>query len=70
MSTILFILLCVFNILTALGLKLLFDDSPLVKNKPLRLFLLIPPVAIVSMLAILAYGVIWTVYLLFDDYLS
>jgi hypothetical protein len=69
MSILLFSILFTFNFLCALGAKVFFDDSALVKNKPFRLFLLIPPVAIVCMVSILLYGVLYTLYLLFADYL-
>ena len=71
MSIVLFILLCVFNVLVALGIKVFFDEhSALLKNKPFRLFLLFPPVAIVLLSGILVWGISFTIYLLFDDYLS
>ncbi len=67
---ILFSILFLLNFLSALGAKVFFDNSALIKNKPFRLFLLIPPVAIVCMICVLIYAVLWTIYLLFENYLD
>ena len=71
MGTILLIMISVLNALVALGIKVFFDEhSALLKSKPFRLFLLFPPVAIVCVLGILVWGISFTIYLLFADYLS
>ncbi len=51
--TVSFVLTFILNMIGALGLKSLIEDSDLhwLKNKPARVILLIPPVSIVVLLA-------------------
>jgi hypothetical protein len=67
---IVFLIVFLFNFVFALGARAFFDEMVLIKSKPFRLFLLIPPVSIVFMGSVLLYGILYTLYLLFADYLS
>ena len=59
----------ILNVIFAMGIKaLLEDDAKWLKNKTVKIVLLIPPVAFVLVGILLLYGTIMTVYSLFQIY--
>ena len=56
--------------LLAFALVYTFDNSKLLGNKPFRLFILIPPVAITIFFCVVIYGIFYSLYLLLHNYLS
>jgi|Laugresu1bdmlbsd_1035121.scaffolds.fasta_scaffold05875_8 hypothetical protein len=68
----LFLILFLLNFLSALGIQFIFSDTDKrwLKERPFKVFLLIPPVSITFIAGVLVFGVVWTIYLLFDNYLD
>jgi hypothetical protein len=69
----LMVFLFLINMATALGINVLFDDSArtkYLKSKWVRVLLLVPPIALVLGIAVLVYGILFTIYLALAYYLS
>ena len=70
MITFLMVMIFLLNMLLAFALVYTFDNSALLGNKPFRLFILIPPVAITIFFCVAIYGIFYSLYLLLHNYLS
>jgi len=70
MITFLIVMIALLNMLLAFALVYTFDNAKLLGNKPFRLFILIPPVAITIFFCIAIYGIFYSLYLLLHNYLS
>jgi len=70
MITFLLIMIAILNMLLAFALVYTFDNAKLLGNKPFRLFILIPPVAITIFFCLAIYGIGYSLYLLLHNYLS
>ena len=69
----LLIILFVFNLLLAMGMKVLANGDMgkrVFSNRWIKVFLLIPPVSIVLSLFVILFGMGWIIYYLFETYLS
>jgi hypothetical protein len=69
----LLIMVFVFNLLLAMGMKVLVNGDMgkrVFSNRWIKVFLLIPPVSIVLSLFVILFGMGWVIYHLFETYLS
>jgi hypothetical protein len=69
----LLIILFVFNLLLAMGMKVLANGDMgkrVFSNRWIKVFLLIPPVSIVLSGFVILFGMGWILYYLFETYLS
>ena len=69
----LLIILFVFNLLLAMGMKVLANGDMgkrVFSNRWIKVFLLIPPVSIVLSGFVILFGMGWIIYYLFETYLS
>jgi hypothetical protein len=64
------VLISLLNMLLAFGMVYTFDDAKLLKNKPFRLFILIPPVAVTIAFCVTIYGILYCLYILLSNYLK
>jgi hypothetical protein len=64
--TILFLL----NMGLAFAMVYTFEDTMVLKNKRFRLFLLIPPVAIMIFFCVTIYGIFYSLSILLSNYLK
>jgi hypothetical protein len=69
-STFIIVILFLLNMGLSLATVYAFDDVKILKNKPFRLFLLIPPVAITIFFCVTIYGIGYSLYLLLTNYLK
>lgn len=69
----LLIILFVFNLLLAMGMKVLANGDMgkrVFSNRWIKVFLLIPPVSIVLSGFVILFGMGWILYYIFESYLS
>lgn len=69
----LLIILFVFNLLLAMGMKVLANGDMgkrVFSNRWIKVFLLIPPVSIVLSGFVILFGMGWILYYMFETYLS
>ena len=69
----LLIILFIFNLLLAMGMKVLANGDMgkrVFSNRWIKVFLLIPPVSIVLSFLVILFGMGWVIYHLFETYLS
>ena len=69
----LLIMVFIFNLLLAMGMKVLVNGDMgkrVFSNRWIKVFLLIPPVSIVLSLFVILFGMGWVVFHLFETYLS
>ena len=69
----LLIILFVFNLLLAMGMKVLANGDMgkrAFSNRWIKVFLLIPPVSIVLSGFVILFGMGWILYYMFETYLS
>jgi hypothetical protein len=69
-STFIITILFLLNMALAFAMVYTFEDIPVLKNKPFRLFILIPPVAITIFFCVAIYGIGYSLYLLLTNYLK
>ncbi len=69
-STFIITILFLLNMALSLATVYVFDDVKILKNKPFRLFILIPPVAITIFFCVTIYGIGYSLYLLLSNYLK
>jgi hypothetical protein len=69
-STFIITILFLLNMGLALAMVYAFDEVKILKNKPFRLFILIPPVAITLFFCVTIYGIVYSLYLLLTNYLK
>ena len=58
------------NMCLSLAMVYTFDDVKILKSKPFRLFLLIPPVAITIFFCVILYGILYCLWMLLSNYLN
>lgn len=69
-STFIVVVLFLLNMLLAFGMVYTFEDVKILKNKPFRLFLLFPPVAVTIAFCITIYGIGYSLYTILSNYLK
>jgi formate-dependent nitrite reductase membrane component NrfD len=73
MSTLLIVVLFVFNMLLAFSIKMAVNDKTrkeYLSSKWVRWILLIPPVSIILAFVMIVLGILYTIYMALDLYLS
>jgi len=73
MSMLLIMILFLFNMLLAFSVKMIVNDKTerkYLSSKWVRWFLLIPPVSIIVSFGIVVFGILYTIYMALDLYLS
>ena len=73
MSMLLIIILSVFNMLLAFSIKMIVNDKTrkeYLSYKWVKWILLIPPVSIILAFVIVVFGILYTIYMALDLYLS
>ena len=58
------------NMCLSLAMVYAFDEVKVLKSKPFRLFLLIPPVSITIFFCVAIYGILYSLYILLSNYLK
>ena len=70
MIAFLIVMISLLNMLLAFALVYTFDNAKLLGNRPFRIFILIPPVAITIFFSVAIYGIFYSLYLLLSNYLE
>jgi hypothetical protein len=70
LSTFIIGIVFLLNMCLSLATVYAFDDVKLLKNKPFRIFILIPPVAITIFFCVTIYGILYCLYILLSNYLK
>ena len=73
MSMLLIMILFLFNMLLAFSIKMIVNDrtrKEYLSSKWVRWILLIPPVSIILASVIVVFGILYTIYMALDLYLS
>jgi hypothetical protein len=69
-STFIIVILSLLNMLLAIAMVYTFDNIKVLERRAIRLFLLIPPVAITIFFCVTIYGILYSLYLLLTNYLK
>ena len=69
-STFIIVVLSLLNMLLAIAMVYSFDNIKVLERRGIRLFLLIPPVAITIFFCVTIYGILYSLYLLLTNYLK
>jgi hypothetical protein len=69
-STFIITILFLLNMGLALAMVYTFDNIKVLERRGIRLFLLIPPVAITIFFCVTIYGILYSLYLLLTNYLK
>jgi hypothetical protein len=69
-STFIIVVLSLLNMLLAIAMVYTFDNIKVLERRAIRLFLLIPPVAITIFFCVTIYGILYSLYLLLTNYLK
>ena len=64
------VILFLLNMLLAFAMVYTFDNIKVLERKGIRLFLLIPPVAITIFFCVVIYGILYSLYMLLTNYLN
>ena len=69
-STFIITILFLLNMGLALAMVYAFDNIKVLERRGIRLFLLIPPVAITIFFCVTIYGILYSLYMLLTNYLK
>jgi hypothetical protein len=69
-STFIITILFLLNMALAFAMVYTFDNIKVLERRGIRLFLLIPPVAITIFFCVTIYGILYSLYLLLTNYLK
>ena len=69
-STFIITVLFLLNMALAFAMVYTFDNIKVLERRGIRLFLLIPPVAIMIFFCVTIYGILYSMYLLLTNYLK
>ena len=69
-STFIITVLFLLNMALAFAMVYTFDNIKVLERRGIRLFLLIPPVAITIFFCVMIYGILYSLYLLLTNYLK
>jgi hypothetical protein len=69
-STVIIVLISLLNMGLALAMVYTFDDTKILKSKAFRLFILIPPVAIIIFFCVVIFGILYCLWMLLSNYLN
>ena len=69
-STFIITVLFLLNMALAFAMVYTFDNIKVLERRAIRLFLLIPPVAITIFFCVTIYGILYSLYLLLTNYLK
>lgn len=58
------------NMCLSLAMVYTFDDVKILKSKAFRLFILIPPIAIIGFFCVVIFGILYCLWMLLSNYLN